>query len=84
MNDNTTITSRGISFTSLLFLIFLVLKLTGYITWSWWWVTAPLWGGVAILVAIALICLVAFAIAGLFRIIHIAFDFLIDYLTHKK
>ena len=29
----------------LLFLIFLVLKLTGVIDWSWWWVTAPLWIG---------------------------------------
>lgn len=25
------------------FFIFLVLKLTGYLHWSWWWVTAPLW-----------------------------------------
>lgn len=25
------------------FLVFLVLKLTGVIDWSWWWVTAPLW-----------------------------------------
>ena len=30
---------------STLFLIFLVLKLTGSIAWSWWWITAPLWGG---------------------------------------
>lgn len=29
-----------------LFLIFLVLKLTDVIDWSWWWVTAPLWGAV--------------------------------------
>jgi Icc-related predicted phosphoesterase len=28
---------------SLLFVVFLVLKLTGFIAWSWWWVTAPLW-----------------------------------------
>lgn len=27
----------------LLFLVFLVLKLTGEIDWSWWWITAPLW-----------------------------------------
>lgn len=27
-----------------LFLIFLVLKLTAVIAWSWLWVTAPLWG----------------------------------------
>lgn len=32
-----------IGFTSLLFLLFLGLKLGGLITWSWIWVTAPLW-----------------------------------------
>lgn len=26
-----------------MFLVFLTLKLTGHIDWSWWWVTAPLW-----------------------------------------
>lgn len=31
------------SFSIVLFLIFLVLKLTAVISWSWWWVTAPLW-----------------------------------------
>jgi hypothetical protein len=35
--------SGGIGMPAILFLIFLVLKLTGYIHWSWWWVTAPLW-----------------------------------------
>jgi fatty acid desaturase len=38
--------SSGISLLGLVFLIFLVLKLTGIgavATWSWWWVTAPLW-----------------------------------------
>ncbi len=37
--------SRGGGFAVLLFLIFLVLKLTGVIGWSWWWITAPLWVG---------------------------------------
>lgn len=32
-----------IGFAGLLFLVFLVLKLTEVITWSWWAVTAPLW-----------------------------------------
>jgi hypothetical protein len=27
----------------LLFLVFLVLKLTRVISWSWWWITSPLW-----------------------------------------
>ena len=44
--------SGGISFLGALFLIFLTLKLIHYIDWSWWWVTAPLWGGFAFAVAI--------------------------------
>lgn len=38
----------GYSLATVLFLIFLILKLTNYITWSWWWVTAPLWLGIVI------------------------------------
>ena len=42
-----------ISFPTLtvLFIVFLILKLTETITWSWWWVTAPLWFPFALLVA---------------------------------
>ena len=43
---------------TILFLIFLTLKLTGVITWSWWWVACPLWIGAAI--AIGVLC---FAVA---------------------
>jgi hypothetical protein len=39
-NNNT---SNGIGFGTVLFLVFLVLKLTGNIDWSWWWVTSPIW-----------------------------------------
>ena len=38
------------SFCGLLGLAFIVLKLTGVIAWSWLWVTAPLWGALAIVV----------------------------------
>ena len=47
----------GIGFLSLLFLVFLVLKLTGIIGWSWWWVTAPLWGGLLIGIVLFIILL---------------------------
>jgi hypothetical protein len=46
--------SSGIGFFGLLTIVFIVLKLTGVITWSWWWVTAPLWGGFALLIIILL------------------------------
>ena len=36
-------TSGGIGIGMVLFIVFLVLKLTGTIDWSWWWVTSPLW-----------------------------------------
>jgi hypothetical protein len=36
------------SFGSILFLVFLILKLCHQIAWSWWWVTAPLWVPVGI------------------------------------
>lgn len=35
--------SGGIGLAGILFIVFLTMKLTGYVTWSWWWVTAPLW-----------------------------------------
>ncbi len=47
--------TSSVSFLSLLFLTFLILKLCGVIDWSWWWITAPLWGGFAILALLALI-----------------------------
>lgn len=36
-----------------LFLVFLTLKLMGYIAWSWWWVTLPLWWPFGLLFIIA-------------------------------
>jgi hypothetical protein len=50
----------------LLFLVFLVLKLTGNIAWSWLWVTAPLWGGLAIWAIFFVFILIIAAIAAIF------------------
>jgi len=29
-------------------IVFIILKLTSVIAWSWWWVLFPFWGGFAI------------------------------------
>ena len=42
-------------FMSLLAVMFIGLKLAGIIAWSWWWVLAPLWGPVALIVFFALV-----------------------------
>ena len=53
-------TSSGVSLATVLVAIFVVLKLTHVIDWSWWWVFSPWWIGIAIFVAIlAVIGLVA-------------------------
>lgn len=64
MSKEVKVSSTGTSFASLLFLLFLALKLTGVINWSWWWVTAPLWGGIAVaLLFMVLVFLIAMAAA---------------------
>lgn len=58
MSNNTTTSSGGIGFGGLLTVLFIGLKLTGYITWSWWWVLSPIWISFALvplIIAIALI-----------------------------
>lgn len=57
----------GPSLPTLLFVVFLTLKLTGYIAWSWVWVFAPLWVPPALFVLLLLvigIVAMLFGIAG--------------------
>ena len=46
--DSKSGSSGGIGVVGLLGVVFVTLKLCGVIHWSWWWVTAPFWGGIAI------------------------------------
>ena len=45
--------NSGISLTGMIFIVFLVLKLTKVIDWSWWWITAPLWATFAFVFFVA-------------------------------
>ena len=49
--------NNSISFATLLTLIFIVLKLCGAISWSWFWVLSPLWIGTLIAIPIIIICI---------------------------
>lgn len=42
-NNNNNKTYYGAPLTWVIFIVFLILKLVGVISWSWWWVAAPLW-----------------------------------------
>lgn len=56
----------GIGFGGILFVVFLILKLTGYIDWSWWWVTAPLWIPFAIVIVFLVISAIVLGLKELF------------------
>ena len=61
-------TSNGFGLGTVLFLIFLVLKLTGVgmvATWSWWWVLSPLWIPIVVVLGILLCALVFISLAAL-------------------
>ena len=47
--------SGGIGFCGLLTILFIGLKLTGNIAWSWLWVLSPIWLPVAAIVLIVLL-----------------------------
>ena len=61
-------TSKGFGLGTILFLIFLVLKLTGVgmvATWSWWWVLSPLWIPIVVVLGILLCALAFISLAAL-------------------
>ena len=56
--------SSGIGFLGLLTILFIGLKLTGFIAWSWWWVLAPMWIPIAVTVLLAILAFIAALILG--------------------
>lgn len=47
--------SGGVSFCGLLTVLFIGLKLTGHVTWSWLWVVSPLWLPLVVVLALAVL-----------------------------
>lgn len=63
MSEKSVSYNGGVGVAGLLGVVFVTLKLTGFIDWSWWWVTAPFWGGLAIVLVIVLCLLIAGVVA---------------------
>lgn len=58
MSENNEAASSGLNFTSLLTIVFITLKLTHYIDWSWYLVLLPLYGPLALLGVICVVVLI--------------------------
>ena len=57
MSDNNNSNGGHSDICGTLFLIFLVLKLCNVIDWSWWWITAPLWGPLVVVVIVVFLAM---------------------------
>ena len=74
MSTRTEVSSIGIGLGGAVFLIFLVLKLVGIepvASWSWWWVTCPLWIPLAFVFGVIGICAIG---AGLLALVCVGID----------
>ena len=69
--------NSSVGFSGLLTIVFITLKLTNYIDWSWWWVLSPLWIGVALFLAILIIMVAGAAVA-------VGIAAVVDYFTKNK
>lgn len=54
---------------TILGIVFIVLKLTGVISWSWLWVLAPFWIPLALVAFIVVIVIIVTIIAAIIRLI---------------
>jgi fatty acid desaturase len=54
--------NSGSYFLQALALLFIALKLTGHITWTWWWVLAPLWIPFVVVLAVLAIAAIVWRV----------------------
>jgi len=67
MSKDSNVTYTSFPIASILTIVFVVLKLTNNISWSWWWVLSPLWiplGLIAVLFVIIFIFLFVKTLLG--------------------
>lgn len=76
MSTKTSTTSSvGVSLFSLLTVLFIGLKLTNHIDWSWWWVLAPMWLPITVILGICLLIIIGCGILmGFVKAIEIFMD----------
>lgn len=51
----------------ILFIVFLILKLTNNIDWSWWWVTSPLWISAGLFFVILIIGIIVIVLKDILK-----------------
>jgi len=62
MSKESSSSGGGIGFFGVLAIVFITLKLTGFIHWSWLWVLSPIWIPIAIIAVVLIVALTIYAI----------------------
>lgn len=64
MNENSSKGSAGMGLGGILLVVFIVLKLTNLIDWSWWWVLSPMWIGLLMIVVVVFLVVLGLVVGG--------------------
>lgn len=64
MNESSSSNSGGIGFVGLLAIVFITLKLTSHIDWSWWWVLSPVWISLLVILVVLVVIGLVSALFG--------------------
>ena len=67
MNNKIEVINKGAGLPTIITVVFVILKLLGYISWSWWWVLSPLWISLGITILLWVVAFICGIIAGLFN-----------------
>lgn len=66
-NTNSNSSSGGLGFVGALTILFVALKLTNVIHWSWVWVLSPLWIGVVVVAAVLFLAAFGFLVKAMYK-----------------
>jgi len=66
-NNNSNSTNIGVWFCMLLTILFIGLKLTGHIIWSWIWVLSPIWVPFAMVIGMFLLFFLVMQVVAFFK-----------------
>lgn len=55
----------GLGIFGILGIVFIILKLTNILTWSWWWILLPIYGPVTVLIMIIIFIIITLFVYNL-------------------
>ena len=58
----------GLNLFSIVYAAIIIMKIAGVISWSWWWITLPFWGGFALFAVLVIVGLIGYLILSIYKL----------------